>query len=467
MPTSDSLGDSREIGGLQANRLSLWETLGQSLASIAPTATPAMVAPLVLAASGRGAWLAYALATLGIVAIAAGINTFARQSASPGSLYTFVHQSLGKWPSLITGWALLIAYVGTAAAVTGGFTSYAYALFAGATPVPALIAVALTAGVVLVAAALAYRDLQISVRLMLLIEAVSVLLILLLFLWPGPHSALHVDAAQFHVDGLTGNQVRAGLVLAIFSFVGFESAASLGGEAVRPLRTIPRTISLTSILSGLFFVFVAYAESIGFGDQADVLAQSSAPLQLLAHRRGLDLFAPWLEIGSAISFFACTLACVTAAARTLFALARDGYLHTFYARAHQSNHTPHVAVVLVGLLVAVPTLALIVAGIGPFDIYGWVGTLATYGFITAYIVVTLAAVRKVLAQGQRRIPTLTFAAVALLVLVFAGGSSWGSDASGVYHWLPYLYLALLLLGVLISFFTPTVSASSAIEQSSP
>jgi len=461
MPTNRA----RQPTGLHEGRLSPWETLGQSLASIAPTATPAMVAPLVLAASGKGSWLAYALATVGIVAIAAGINYFARQSSSPGSLYAFVHRSLGKWPSLITGWALLIAYTGTAAAVTGGFTSYAYSLFAGTSTVGSITAAVMTLGAVLAAGALAYRDVQISVRLMLVIEAVSIALILALFLIPGQGSVLRFDASQFHLNGLAAGPIRAGLVLAIFSFVGFESAAALGSEATRPLTTIPRTITLTAILSGLFFVFTAYAESIGFGAQVADLANNGAPLQWLAHRRGLDFLAPLLAIGSTISFFACTLACITAAARTLFALARDGYLHALYARAHVHNKTPHTAVVLAASLTVIPALALIVAGTGPFDIYGWVGTLATYGFITAYIVVTLAVLRTIFTQGRRIVRALIFAIVALVVLALAGWSAFDPAAVGPYRWLPYLYLTLLLLGVLISALTPGAHISTTAEQS--
>ena len=50
--------------GLRPNILSQWETLAQSLSSIAPTAAPAMIIPLVIAASGRSAWLAFVVATV-------------------------------------------------------------------------------------------------------------------------------------------------------------------------------------------------------------------------------------------------------------------------------------------------------------------------------------------------------------------------------------------------------------------
>jgi len=38
---------------------------------------------------------------------------------------------------------------------------------------------------------------------------------------------------------MTGSGLRLGLVLALFSSVGFESATALGSEARNPLKTIP------------------------------------------------------------------------------------------------------------------------------------------------------------------------------------------------------------------------------------
>lgn len=332
---------------LQTEKLSQWETLGQSLASVAPTATPAMVVPLVLAASGKASWIAYLLATLGIACIAFQVNLFAEKTGSPGSLYSFVHGALGKWPSLLAGWALVIAYAGTASAITGGVTSYAWSLVhtSGAQPGVAAASI-ITAVAVLIAASLAYRDVQISARVMLWIEACSILLILVLFLWPGKGSALHLDRSQFRLAGVNIASVRSGLVLAIFSFVGFESAASLGSEAVDPRKTISRAIRWTALLSGGFFIFTAYAENIGFQGASTALQQTSAPLQLLARLRDLPVFAPLLAIGSVVSFFACTLACITAGARTLFRMSRDGYVSSLFGRAHASNRTPHAAVIL-------------------------------------------------------------------------------------------------------------------------
>ena len=81
-----------------------------------------------------------------------------------------------------------------------------------------------------------------------------------------------------------------GLVMAMFSSVGFESATSLGSEARDPLKSIPRAVLWSAILAGLFFFLSAYAEVLGFRGEAETLDKSVAPLHLLAHKAGLP---PW------------------------------------------------------------------------------------------------------------------------------------------------------------------------------
>lgn len=110
--------------GLKEETLSKTETLAQSIGNIAPTATPALVIPLVFGLTGNATWLAYLVATIGILFVARNVNYFARETASPGSLYAYITAGLGSWAGLLAGWALLAAYAGTGAAVTGGFANY-------------------------------------------------------------------------------------------------------------------------------------------------------------------------------------------------------------------------------------------------------------------------------------------------------------------------------------------------------
>ena len=73
--------------GLRHQALSPLETLAQSISGAWPTLTPFGTEPLVFALAGNGTWLAYILATGGILLVARCVSHFARYSSSPASLY--------------------------------------------------------------------------------------------------------------------------------------------------------------------------------------------------------------------------------------------------------------------------------------------------------------------------------------------------------------------------------------------
>src|SRR5579863_6790798 len=162
VPTSPSYG-------LTSGSLSPFQTLAQSIAVIAPTGAPVMTVPLVFALAGEGSAIAFLISTIGILLVALNINQFARMSASPGSLYTYITDHMHPRWGVLAGWALLIAYVGTAAAVSAGVTNYANVMLRDLFGVQAfpLLLIAL---VMVVACALAYRDVEMSARLMLWLE---------------------------------------------------------------------------------------------------------------------------------------------------------------------------------------------------------------------------------------------------------------------------------------------------------
>jgi amino acid transporter len=439
-PKSDSYG-------LKSAILSPGETLAQSVALIAPTGTPLMAVPLVYALAGQGCAIAYLISTLTVVLVASNVNQFARISSSPGSLYTYIAEHTHPVLGMLSGWALLIAYVGTAAAVSAGCANYVNVLLRDLFGLPAM-PLLWAAGAVGVACWMAYRDVEVSARLLLYLEGISILLILIVAAATILHYGWRLDMSQLTLQGVTPDRLRMGLVLAMFSSVGFESATSLGSEARDPLKTIPRAVLWSAILAGLFFFVSAYAEVLGFRGEAQTLDKSVAPMHVLAHKAGLPAIIGTLtDVGGVICFFGCTLACLTAAARVLFLMGRQGALHAVLGEAHETNQTPHKAVLLSAVAAFLPAGIMTLRGVGVFEIYGLLGTLATFGFVTAYIMIALAAPVFLRAQGRLTFQAL---AVSLLAVLAMGAALLGSIypvPPGAYALLPYIYVVILTAGL--------------------
>ena len=433
--------------GLRREILSPMETLAQSVSTIAPTSSPAATIPLVCALAGNGTWLAYALATAAVLLVALCISRYARQSASPGSLYTYASMTLSPWLSATVAWSLLLAYVATGSSVIGGFYHYANVLLHDATG-HGYSAVALATLVTGVSIWIAYRDVKISARLMLWIEATSVSVILMVVILLLVRHGWHWDWDQLHLHGMTGSGLRLGLVLALFSFVGFESATTLGSEARNPLKTIPRAVIQSAMLAVDFFIICSYAEVLAFHTVGQDLGASQDAMHVVSRVAGVPVLGLLIDVGALVSLFAATLACITAAARVLLLMAHDRLAHTSLQATHVRNQTPSRAVVITGVAALLPVVVLAARGDSGLDVYGWLGSLATYGFIVAYGLVCIALPsylrdKGVFQPGAEIVPWLAGAAM-LLALV---GNLYPVP-EGPYGKLPYVYLAYLAMGLL-------------------
>ena len=311
-PTSTSLITGGELR-LRSQCLSYVEVLAQSVSVIAPSTVPAAVLGLIFASAGNGTWLSFVFGMSGLVLVSLNINQFARRSASAGSLYRFIVKGLGGTAGVIGGWALLFGYMLTGMSTLCGFVVTARGLLqAVGLPAPSFV---LFAAATVACIYVASRDVKLSAKAMLAFEgaAIAGVLALGVVVWRHHHFALDYD--QLSLKGATPGGVLTGVVLVVFAFSGFESATALGEEAKDPLRTIPRSVIQSVVVSGLIFVFMAYVVILGFRGLSDDLAKSESPLFLLSTKLGLGWLGAFINVGIVISFFSCTLASISATAR--------------------------------------------------------------------------------------------------------------------------------------------------------
>jgi amino acid transporter len=336
--------------------------------------------------------------------------------------------------------------VATGSSVIGGFYHYANLLLRDATG-HVYSAVLLALLVTGISIWIAYRDVKISARLMLWIEALSVTVILVMVVLLLVRHGWHWDWDELHLRGMTGSGLRLGLVLALFSFVGFESATTLGSEARNPLQAIPRAVIQTAVLAGIFFTVCAYAEVLGFHTAGQDLGTSQAPMHVLAQVAGSPVLGVLIDIGALVSLFAGTLACITAAARVLLLMAHNGLAHGSLRATHALNQTPSRAVVITGIAAVLPVAVLAARGASGLDVYGWLGSLATYGFIVAYALVCVALPRYLRSHGIYRPAARLIPCLAAIAILLALLGNLYPVPEGPYGKLPYIYLAYLTAGL--------------------
>ncbi len=441
----------REIGaaesyGLRAGVLGPVETLAQSVSAMAPSTSASLTIPLVFALAGNATWFVYLLATGVMFLVGFCVSRFAKLSASPGSLYSYTADTLPPVFGVAAAWGLLLAYLATGASVAGGALYYATVLcqqfLHGAPPaIPTLAAVCLAAGFI------AWRDVKLSAEVMLWIEAISVSLIVIVLILLPVHLGLHIDTSQFRLQGISFRGLGPALVLSIFSFAGFESATTLGGETREPLKTIPRAVLQCALLAGVFFMLCAYSEVVGFRGESTALSDSTSPLHLLSAKAGVSPLGVAIDCGAFISMFACVLACSTAAARVLLRMAHDGLLPAALERTSPRHGTPGIAIVLSTALIFAATAGFALGRATGSTMYDLFGSLSVFGFLTAYALVAIALpfARRALGRHSAMLAAVSILTVVFIVLIAIFDLNSAADA--VHARIPYLYLVYIALGL--------------------
>jgi APA family basic amino acid/polyamine antiporter len=154
--------------------------------------------------------------------------------------------------------------------------------------------------------------------------------------------------------GITVGLLLQGAVLTFFSFIGFEDILNVAEEVKRPRTTLPLGLLLAMLIATTLYVMVAIT-AVSVLPYRE-LGQSKAALVDVV-RKAAPAFPPILF--TAISIFAVAntaLLNYVMGSRLLYGMSRQGLLPARLGRVHPGRRTPHVAILV--LLVIVLTLAL-------------------------------------------------------------------------------------------------------------
>jgi amino acid transporter len=432
-----------KMHGLRTNVLGLPSLFAQSVALISPTMTAVLIIPLAFASAGQGTWLAYAFGTLMLLFVVFCLNQFAKRSAFAGSMYAYTAKGLGPSAGVFSGWTLIWSYFFIAVAGMCGFAVFCQQLLTALGyhgSVHPIIFFAISAVACWV---IAYKDIRVSTVLTLVLECASVACIVALACVILFKHGFSVDTKQLSLSGVNVRGMGLAVVACIFSLVGFEAATTMGSEAKNPRKNLPRAVIASLLITGAFMVFMAYVEVAGTGNYG--AAWTSAPLNDLAVAYNVSWFRIPVSIGAMVSFFSLSLSCLNSGSRIIYPMARHGIFSGHLGRAHATNRTPHVAVtVYVTMIFALPAFLMIFTN--PLTAFGDAGTLAAFGFLVAYYLITVAAPVYLKKIGELSPRNVVLACVALLCLMVPTIGSFYPQPPYPVKLFPYVYLGWMAVG---------------------
>lgn len=396
--TDASLGLSTSEPSPQQARLKqgavgLGGAVVMSAALMGPAVSVYFNPQLVAGFAGAAMPLVMGVSLLASLIVANGVAAMARELPSAGAFYTYVARGLGPRFGFVTGILMFLAYALLVPAELALIGIYSHDILDGygvSLPWP-LISLVFAAAML----ALSWRGIAGSLKMALTLFLIEVGIIVLLsgiVLAKGGAQGLSVEPLlpSSSPDGLSG--IALGMVFGVLSFVGFESAATLGEEVREPRRNVPRGIFGAVLLVGAIYLFTTYAEMVGFGvDGVDAMTKDTAPFTTLAQQ-----YAPWLKLlvglAGVSSIFAVVMNSHSGITRIIFAMGREHMLPSGLAVVHPKHGTPSVAIVANTVFAVVVTLV-IGLWVGAFNAYAYLGSLLTLAIIPVYILTNAACIR--------------------------------------------------------------------------
>lgn len=154
------------------------------------------------------------------------------------------------------------------------------------------------------------------------------------------------------------NTFLTAAALLFSSFIGFDSIAQAGGEAKNPNRNLPLAIAIAVLgVGAYYFLFTAAVyQAVPWSFVAEEAMQKdiTAP-GLLSY-----LLSPgWAVLiigGAAIALINDLPAMLLSVSRLMFAWAEDGIFPQAVSKIHPRYHTPHIALILSGIMASIGIL---------------------------------------------------------------------------------------------------------------
>lgn len=301
-----------------------------------------------------------------------------------GSAYSYGNVIYGQFIGWLLGWALVLEYMLSVAAVSTGWAAYFNALLNGfGLHLPRAITgsfdpqhgtyvnlVAIL--IILVVAWLLHRGMSTSTRVQNVMVVIKIVIILVFVLV----GLFYVKPAHWRPFFPYHGGVLTGASAVFFAFLGFDVVAASAAEVKNPKRNMPIGIIGTLVVASLLYIAVSIVLT-GIVSYRDL--NVADPVAFALQKVGQNWGAGLVSLGALAGMFTMMLAMIYSSSRLVYAIGRDGLLPRQLGRVNAQTGTPTIS------LVTVTTIIALMGGLIPLDQLTNlvnIGTLITFTFVS-------------------------------------------------------------------------------------
>lgn len=358
-----------------------------------------------IALAGPGVLITYIIAGLVSVGVMACLSELSVFKFTAGGFAVYARETMGPLMGFLTGWNYWLAWVaGTAgeAVAIGTYVTSFSAFHAIPVWVVALAFLGVDIAINLIGV-LVMGNYEFALSSFKLIGlGIFILFCLAAVLGLGTSSLGTSNFTQhggFLPLGIGG--LFTSFLLVFYAYTGIEMVSVTAEESVKPERDVPRALMGTALLVTVVFSLASLGlTAVIPWNKAGTL---SSPLVDAMNRINQPVVAGLMALvvtAASISALDCG---VYGSSRMLFALSREGYFPKFMSRTHVTRKVPTAAIassaacMIVGVLLDV---------LSPNYAYIFLGSLATLGFLWAWLIIPSAQILYRVQAGAERVRSL-------------------------------------------------------------
>jgi amino acid transporter len=461
------------LGGKR--KLTLIDTIAQSVGLMGPVFSIAFLVPLVVglsSASGNGAGnaasLAVLIAAVGVLGLGWIIAEYTRKIQRAGSLYDYVTDGLGGRVGTAAGWLYYAGILALGAGILPMIGGTIHDTILGEFNKQPLTYFEWDVLLFVLVGTIIYLGVALSTRVQLTLALISVTVVFVFSIFVIIQSGgIHHIPTGFSVSsspsGLKG--VLFGVLYGVLLFTGFETSANLAEETDKPERNIPRAVLTSVLVIAGFYIIGTFAQVAGFHFNLKALggATEAGPLFVLAGPKSSGGFADvgirrLVELVVIFDMIAVLIGCAVSASRGFFALARDRKMPSPLTKISRRG-TPLgaslfvlFAYAIVIILVAWSTAFALHATPEYVSMFSWMSTFGGFAIAAIYLLIAVGALRGLRNRGK---------SWALYLACLVGGVVTAAAIYGAIYkvtsptvWAPYCALILLAIGLLAAGLMP-------------
>ena len=341
--------------GLRANALRARDVVVMSLASSGPTQSIAVTLAAMLATVGYASFLPVLICFIPMLGIAIGYQRLNAWQPSAGATYSWVGRAVNPHAGFFAGWIMLMYYTIGTTSLTIPLGTYTLSFFSNAAAnnkyYVALVGTAFNL-IVLVVAAI---GIKLSARFQWgwaifeygLLIGFTIAAVIGIY---GGHltHTVHVTSSWFTVSGAGGfTALISGVLLAIFLYSGWDTAAYVGEEA-RGKQAGPAAITSVALLFVIYSVTMLAFQ--GIAPNHVMQANAANILAFVGQRIGGSFWKNVMIVAVLGGTLASLQAAIVSSSRISFAMGRDRVFPRWFGAVSEKHRTPWNATILLGLL---------------------------------------------------------------------------------------------------------------------